>query len=525
VWTYILRRLLLMIPTLFLISLINFGIVNLAPVKPPSNVRPETGDFDASASMEAKEAEHIFRRTFYLDKPVFFNTRYGLTDEEILWLLTMPMREWELPKQRTSGSEALDDYGRTIVPHLIRIATLADEGGDALAKGPLRQDYAERWRAARRDWMNAGKTPGVKDWPPPEEAPPFGDEFRERLLHLALGRLANNAPRRPIIVYGATLSVEDRLYNAVVREEQARLRMIFRDPRTTDSEKLAKWRKWYEDHKKEWEYGTWDKVGMFFTETRFWNFWKKLIHLDLGTSFTYRAKVWDLILTRMNISLTLSLGSLLIAYLISIPLGILSAVTHRSLSDVIVTIALFAAYSFPTMFLGVLLVIYLGIDLKAFPVSGFTGVNHAHLTVLDKIRDVAYHVTLPMTTLIIGSLAFYSRFMKAGLIEVIREDYVRTARAKGLSEFMVVMKHAVRNSLIPIITLLGTALPVVIGGSIVVEYIFEIDGMGKLAYEAVLKKDYSVILGLNILTAVLTMVGIFLADLAYAVVDPRISYK
>ncbi len=523
-WTYVVRRLLLMVPTLFLISLINFGIVNLAPVKPPSNVRPETGDFDASASMEAKEAEHIFRRTFFLDRPVFFNTRYDLEDGEILWLLTMPQREWELPKDRTRASAALDDYGRMIIPHLIRIATLANAEGDALAEG-FRQEYATRWNEARSRWLDAGQTPGLAVWPPPEEAPPFDPAFRARLLTLALGRLANNAPRRPIVVYGKEPSVEDRAFNAAVREEAARLRTIFRDPRTTDAEKLELWGAWYDANRAEWEYSTLDCVRIFFTETRFWNFWRKLFHLDLGTSFTYRKEVWDLILDRIDVSLTLSLGSLLIAYLISIPLGILSAVTHRSASDVVVTLALFAAYSFPTMFLGVLLVIYLGIDLKLFPVSGFTGVDYRDLAVVGKIRDVLHHVALPMATLTIGSLAFYSRFMKAGLIDVIREDYVRTARAKGLSEFVVVMKHAVRNSLIPIITLLGTSLPVIIGGSIIVEYIFEIEGMGKLAYEAVLKKDYSVILGLNILTAVLTMVGVFLADLAYAVVDPRISYK
>ncbi|MHC4225549.1 MAG: ABC transporter permease, partial [Planctomycetota bacterium] len=148
-----------------------------------------------------------------------------------------------------------------------------------------------------------------------------------------------------------------------------------------------------------------------------------------------------------------------------------------------------------------------------------------NLTVLGKAKDVLLHIVLPMATLTVPSLAYLSRYMKSGMIEIIRADFIRTARAKGLSEFVVVAKHAVRNSLIPIITLLGASLPVVIGGSIVVEFIFQIDGMGKLAYVAVVQRDYAVIMGLNILTAVLTMVGVFLADLAYAVVDPRISYR
>jgi peptide/nickel transport system permease protein len=524
VWTYIIRRLLLMVPTLFLISLINFGIVNLAPAKRPTNVS-DTGALDTSASMEAKEAEHIFRRTFYLDRPVFLNTRYRLTDEEILWLLAAPAREWETPKEKRHALDGLDDYGRTIVPHLIRLATLADGDREGLRGGALREDYVRRWREAREDWVAAGRPPGVSAWPPPPDPPPFDDAFCDRLLSLALGRLGNNAPRRPIVVYGGDQPPDVREFNATVRREQVRLRGIYGDPRTSDRDKLARWRAWHEENLGEWEYSFRDKARMLFTQTRFYNFWRNLLHLDLGTSFTHRKKVWDLIVERLHISLILSLGSLLIAYLISVPLGILSAVTHRSVGDVILTIVLFSAYSFPTTFLGVLLVIYFGIDFKWFPVSAFQGADHANLTVLAKTRDIAWHVFLPMATLVIGALAYYSRFMKAGLIDVVREDYVRTARAKGLSEFVVVVKHAVRNSLIPLITLLGASLPVVIGGSIVIEYIYQIDGMGKLAYEAVVQRDYAVIMGINILTAALTVIGVFLADLAYAVVDPRISYK
>jgi peptide/nickel transport system permease protein len=513
-----------MVPTLFLISLINFAIVNLAPAKRPTNIS-SSGELDKSASMEAKEAEHIFRRTFYLDRPIFLNTRYTLEDEEILWLLAAPTRECEPPKARKRAFDDLDDYGRPIVPHLMRLAELAQAGGAELTEGGLRQAYGKRWRDSRAGWVKAGRPPGVETWPPPPEPPPFDDAFRARLLSLALDRLGNNAPRRPIVVYGGEATPEALAYNAEVREEQRVLRGIIIDRKANDREKLARWREWYEGRRTEWEYSFGDKLAMTFTETRFYNFWRNLVHLDLGTSYTHRRKVWDLILERMDKSLTLSLGSLLLAYLISIPLGILSAVTHRSWSDVVTTVFLFGLYSFPATFLGVLLVIFFGIDLRWFPVSAFHGADYENLTVLGKLRNTAWHITLPMVTLTVGSLAYYSRFMKAGLIDVIREDYVRTARAKGLSEFVVVVRHATRNSLIPIITLLGASLPVIVGGSIVVEYIFEIDGMGKLAYEAVIKKDYAVIMGLNILVAVLTTVGVFLADLAYAVVDPRIRYR
>ncbi|MHC4956722.1 MAG: ABC transporter permease, partial [Planctomycetota bacterium] len=208
-----------------------------------------------------------------------------------------------------------------------------------------------------------------------------------------------------------------------------------------------------------------------------------------------------------------------------VPLGILSAATHGHASDKAISLVLFALYSLPAMFLGVLLRNHLGTDLRVFPVSGFESADFERMTLLEQVADMGHHLVLPLATLTLGSLAFYSRYMKAGLIETIRADFVRTARAKGLPEFVVVMKHGVRNSLIPIVTLLGASLPAVVGGSIIVETIFGIDGMGRFAWEAFGRRDYTIILGVNLLAAILTMVGVFLTDLLYAVLDPRIRYR
>lgn len=519
--TYVLRRLLLMIPMLFGISILNFLIINAGEAPRMSNVN-EAGDFDASASMQANEREHIFRRTFNLDKPRFYNTRYTLRDEEILWLLASPQRAWEIPADRKDAMHSLDDYGRVIVPHLLRTAEAALQ--DPAALDALRLDYVKRWRKILSRWLAEGRPPGDIEWPPPEEPPPFDEAFRTRLATLTLARLANNAPRRPEVIYGEIPpAVRER--NREVRREQTRLRGIFRDPTTTEEEKLALWQAWADEHAAEWDYSTGDKVSMFLLETRFAKFWGNLLSFDLGTSFTHRKKVWALIGERIHVSLTLSLGSLILAYVISLPLGILSAATHRAKSDTVITTLLFVAYSMPVPFLCVLLVQYLAIGRGWFPVAAFHGTEYAGLTVVGKVKDVAWHVALPLIAMTIPYLAIYSRYMKSGLIEIIRADYIRTARAKGVREFVVVMKHAVRNGLIPIITLVGSSLPYVLAGSVVVEWVFEIEGMGKLAFDSVTNRDYAVLMGLNILTASLTLIGVFLADLAYAFADPRISYR
>jgi len=515
VWTYVVRRLLLMIPTLFGISLINFALINAADVSHTSTISTE-GNLDASASVEAGEADRILRATFNLDKPVFFNTRFLLEDSEILWLLTTPVRVYSLPAEKVEDRDTLDDYGRTIVPHLVNLAM-------AGSLTDFREDYEERWAKARDTWLTSDRLVGEVAWPPPPRPPPFDDDFRARLQRLALDRLYANAPRRARVRYGGEQSAKDRAYNKQVREEQRLLRSFFdeKDP----LEATLRWTRWYEWNADEWEYSFGDRVSMLLFETRFAKYWARLVTFDLGESFDYRRPVSELIFERLHVSLLLSFGALLLAYLIAVPLGILSAATHRSKSDAVISLVLFALYSLPAMFLGVLLRNQLGTDMGLFPVAGFESADHDKMTVLEQVGDVLHHLALPLATMTLGSLAFYSRYMKAGLLEMISQDFIRTARAKGLSEFVVVVRHGVRNSLIPIVTLLGASLPALVGGSIIVETIFGIDGMGRFAWEAFGRRDYTIILGVNMIAAILTMVGVFFTDLFYAALDPRIRYR
>ena len=217
----------------------------------------------------------------------------------------------------------------------------------------------------------------------------------------------------------------------------------------------------------------------------------------------------------------------LLAYLISIPLGIYSATHQNSAGDKISTVALFTLYSLPNFWIATMAIVYFGGGdfWDVFPVFGLESIGTENWPLWDRIQDQVWHLILPITCMTYYTFAALSRYMRASMLEVIRQDFIRTARAKGLSERLVVYRHALRNSLIPIITLMADLLPALIGGSIVVETIFSIPGMGQLSFEAVLNRDYPLIMAVFTFSAFLTLIGILLADFLYTVVDPRIAYE
>jgi len=255
---------------------------------------------------------------------------------------------------------------------------------------------------------------------------------------------------------------------------------------------------------------------------------KRLVTLDLGTTWQDGRPIKTVIGEALPITLALSFLSLLIAYLIAIPLGTYSAVKQYSFFDQVSTVVVFALYSLPNFWIGTMLLVFFagGHFLDWFPLQGwhaFQGFDQ--MTFWHKVGDIAWHIVLPLATLSYASFAALSRYMRTGMLETIRQDFIRTARAKGLSERAVIFKHAMRNSLLPIITLLGLQIPYLIGGSVIVETIFGVPGMGYLALKAIQLPDYPLVITIVAFTAVLTMVGILLSDILYAVVDPRISYS
>ncbi len=259
---------------------------------------------------------------------------------------------------------------------------------------------------------------------------------------------------------------------------------------------------------------------------RYWIWLKQIATLNFGESFVDHRPVKDKILERLPISLQLSIISIFLAYVISIPLGVFSAIHRSSMIDQIITFFLFILYSLPGFWVALLLILFLGGGdyLNLFPIYGLSSPGAESMAFFPWLLDRAWHLVLPIFCLTYGSFAGLSRYTRVAMLDVVQQDYIRTARAKGLGERAVIFRHALRNSLIPIITLLAFQLPAILGGSVIVESIFSIPGMGKLGFEAVLSRDYPVIMGIFTISSLLTLIGFLLADIIYVLVDPRIRY-
>jgi peptide/nickel transport system permease protein len=256
---------------------------------------------------------------------------------------------------------------------------------------------------------------------------------------------------------------------------------------------------------------------------QYWSWVKKLAVLDLGKSFSSDHRpVADKILERLPITILLNILSMLLILLIAIPIGILSAVHQDSPFDKITSVFVFVGFAIPTFWLALLLMIFFGVNLNWLPISGIRSLNYEYLPAGAAFWDLIKHLILPVLLSAFGGLAGLSRYMRSNMLEVIRQDYIMTARAKGLSERVVIYKHALRNALLPVITILGLSIPGLIGGSVIFETIFAIPGMGQLFYMSVMARDYPVVMGILFIGAALTLLGNLIADVSYAVADPRI---
>jgi peptide/nickel transport system permease protein len=252
---------------------------------------------------------------------------------------------------------------------------------------------------------------------------------------------------------------------------------------------------------------------------------KRFVKFDFGKSFVDGREVTDKILERIKITIVINILAMVLIFGVAIPIGVMSAVKQYSLFDKVSTVFVFVGYSTPSFWLALLLMIFFGVNMGVLPISGYQSIDVSGMGPLGRLADWARHLVLPVSILAFTELAAMSRYSRSSMLEVIRQDYIRTARAKGLSERVVVLKHAFRNALLPIVTILGLMVPELIGGAVITETIFAIPGMGKLFIDSTYARDYPTVMGILVIGAALTLLGNLVADVSYALVDPRIRVK
>jgi len=269
----------------------------------------------------------------------------------------------------------------------------------------------------------------------------------------------------------------------------------------------------------------WGLDKPIYTQYAIW-LWN-MVRGDFGTSFVDNRPVLDKIVERIPTTLSISIFVIFLEYIIAIPIGIFSAARQYSFWDRASTVILFVLYSLPSFWIATMCIVFLAnVEyLKIFPTSGLSTLGSETWPFIERAWDRIQHLILPIACYAYASFAFLSRQMRGSMLEVIRQDYIRTARAKGLTEKTVILKHALRNSLIPIITLLGTILPALVGGSVIIETIFSIPGVGQLAFQAIIARDYPLIMAELVMSALLTVFGLLVVDILYAYVDPRIAFS
>ncbi|GAB4319490.1 MAG: hypothetical protein Kow0059_13510 [Candidatus Sumerlaeia bacterium] len=545
-WQYLLKRLLLMAVTLWGISLITFVVTRLAPGNPAvMRVQGATPGLAGDQHLSEEIIEET-ARIYGFDKPLLLNLRgsdYHTWARDLLDDLEKPsvaLRRKKLAELRVASALAFEEL-------FARLRTAPPL--DSLRDDTTRLTFFELLLDNLPSLVPGdGPPPGA----PPAAAPleerrrwwlAWWDENRGRFRKIgeAEARTALEQGDTAALLVQGGLAIEGVAYWVLHAEGdlQARASQVLavlarRDwgfasdaPADERSARLDRWRRW-------WRYNAWqfsdysgvERLARVFTETQYGVWMAKLVRFDFDQSYFYKRPVSDLILERLPVTLQLNIISIFLAYMIAIPLGIFSAVRRYSLSDKATTVTLFILYSLPSFWVANMLLLLVGGGVwDLFPTRYLHSAGAEAWPLGRRLADWLWHLVLPVSCLTVGGLAFLSRQMRVGMLEVIRSDYIRTARAKGLGEKAVVFKHALRNAMIPIITLAASILPEIFGGTIIIEEIFTLRGLGQLSFEAILNRDYPIINAVFVISAVLTLLGILLADLSYVLVDPRIKFE
>ena len=251
----------------------------------------------------------------------------------------------------------------------------------------------------------------------------------------------------------------------------------------------------------------------------------RVARLDFGASFRDGKPAISKIAERLPATLLLNILSIIFILLFAIPIGVISALNHNRFIDRAMTVGVFVGFSVPAFWLALMLMILFGLKLGWLPISGLHSLDSGDLSPLARVFDSAKHLVLPVFISAFTGLAGMSRYSRSSMLDTLHKDYIKLAYAKGLTKRQIVLKHALRNALLPIVTILGLSLPALIGGGFIFETIFAYPGMGRLGYEAIMARDYPVVMAVGTIAALLTLAGNLIADVTYAMVDPRIRYK
>lgn len=537
---YILKRLALMVVTLLGITVVTFLITRLAPGDPAVLKVEGAMAFGGGRGQQLSEAIiEENRRILGLDKPILFNLKPKGRREHVQRMIADLASREEYVRDRRGRKpltvlqsaalpevfEALDETTTAVLRR--RLLDLLPN----LIAAPVPPGYDSFSSAKRLDWWRhwwnenqAVYTPAnAKKVTDAYFAKPTRENFRRvvavsgRATPYLMERVNSRDPHIADLATSPLTVIVRRSWSTwgETREDERR-------------RNLYRWRKWWQYHRAEFvDFGDFERLTRMFTDTQYGVWFGKILTFDFDESYVHHRPVLELIVERLPVSLQLSLIAIFLSYVISIPLGVFSATHQFKLSDKIATTGLFILYSLPSFWVADMLILFLtgGEFLHWFPTQGLHSSGAEDFGFWKWLADWIWHLVLPITCLTYASFAFLSRQMRVAMLETVRQDFIRTAQAKGLSRRAVIFKHALRNSLIPILTLMASLLPQLIGGSLIIESIFGIQGMGKLTIDSIISRDYAVINAIFFFSALLTLIGILLSDLSYALVDPRIRYE
>ena len=598
-WTYILRRLLLMIPTLFGVTVVSFCIMQLAPGDPLLSKAGNSGM--TGQTSQTRDAYLNQKRDLKLDKPLLLNFNYfrdysaavpaaayfmARSDQEVakeMPALAGGQGEWaarrafletlRIPdfqprladaEQHAALAQAIQSYVKVFcedtglhgVPAAIGILRDARterrerigaiRSLNNMVVDPFLYTYSQHPAAAETPavvstwetwWQRAGTTfpplPAARRDIVAREfaavvAEPSRGKAQEALRHFEIGDVP--------------FFMEKLLDKTTTLGEKAAAAMALRQcagtPLATDVPADAKpklvqrvgenWLAWYDARQVQFHPGLLKKSWYIVADTQYAHMVGRLATFHFGRSAVrtrepVSEKVWAAVL----VSAPLMILSELMIYLVAVPLGIVCAVNRNGWLDRGISLGLFLLYSVPPFVAGMLFLLFLcyGDYLKLFPMLGLHAEGAGHLGPLAYALDYLHHIFLPVTCLSLFSLAGMAMYSRGSMLDVIGQDYIRTARAKGLSRSQVIFKHAFRNALIPIITLFSNFLPAMLGGSVLIEVLFGIPGMGRLSFDSIDLKDYPTLMAMIYIDALMVMISILLADLLYVLADPRISFQ